>query len=229
MKSTGKSRKSAEDTKDGTVDNMALKSRVCRLVVSVGGGGPGPCEVWHLLKPHPDKLLMWPEASARDQASGSIWQVLDEQWLTGYNVEVKENGESEEKVRSSTLKAFKCWRHQQAEDSLLVLCSFGPVHVFGSCQLSQIKLFQSQKLLLRLCCLIWTSVGTLLITTSFACKSRSRRACLRHITYEAPGSPAFLKRSVRVFVNVQMSRRIFLKCKQKANVEWREMFGQMSP
>lgn len=142
MKSTGKS---TEDTKDGSVDNVALKSRVCRLVVSVGGGGPGPCEVWHLLKPHPDKLLMLPEASARDQASGSIWQVLDEQWLTGYNVEVKENGESEEKVRSSTIKAFKCWRHQKAEHSLLVLCSFGPVHAFGSCQLSQIKLFPITK------------------------------------------------------------------------------------
>lgn len=167
MKSTGKGRKSTEDTEDtedGSVDNMALKGRVCRLVVSVGGG-PGPCEVWHLLKSHPDKLLMWPEASARDQARGSIWQVLDEQWLTGHNVEVKENGESEEKLRSGSIKACKCWRHQKT----VSWCC-------GSCQLSQIKLFPSQKLLLRLCCLIWTSVGTLLITTSFACKSQSHRA-----------------------------------------------------
>lgn len=102
----------AEDTEDGGVDNMALKGRVCRLVVSVGGG-PVLCEVWHLLKPHPDELLMWPEASARDQARGSIWQVLDQQWLTGHNVEVKETGESEEKLRSSTIKACKCWRHQK--------------------------------------------------------------------------------------------------------------------
>lgn len=219
MKST---RKSAEDTEDGSVDNMALKGRVCRLVISVGGG-PVPCEVWHLLKPHPDELLMWPEVSARDQARGSIWQVLDEQWLTGHNVEVKENGESEEKLRSSTTEACKCRRHQKT------VCWSCAVPCFWKLPAQSNQTFPITK----------AAAETLLSYLDFcrhsahhhhlSCKSRSRRARLRHIASEVPGSPASLKRSVRVFVNVQMSRRIFLKCKQRANVGWREMFGQMSP
>lgn len=41
MKSRGKRRKSTEDS---SVGNMALKGRVCLIVISVGRG-PGPCEV----------------------------------------------------------------------------------------------------------------------------------------------------------------------------------------